>query len=75
MADNSTSIRAQLVLVYGELLFAIARIRAGFNAIKANAAATILSADATANTAVQLPVAAASTLANGTNRAATPLAV
>jgi hypothetical protein len=73
--DNSTSIRAQLILGYGELLFAIARIRAGFKAIKAKAAAMILSADATTNTAVQLPVAVASTLANGTNRAATPLVV
>ena len=47
-----------LMLEYGVgRSFAIARIRTGFNANKANVAATILSADANANTAVQLPVA------------------
>lgn len=57
------------------LSFAIARIRSGFNATRANKAAMILRADATTNTAVQLPVAVVTTLANGTKRAAVPLAV
>jgi len=58
-----------------ELSFAIARRRSGFRATSANVAATMLSADATTNTAAQLPVAVVSTLANGTMRAAVPLAV
>jgi hypothetical protein len=58
-----------------KLSFAIARCRIGFSATKANVAATTLSTDATTNTAVQLPVAVANTLAKGTRRAAVPLAV
>ena len=58
-----------------KLSFAIARCRIGLSATKANVAATTLSTDATTNTAVQLPVAVANTLAKGTRRAAVPLAV
>jgi hypothetical protein len=51
------------------------RTRIGFRTTNAKMAAMILSADATMNTAVQPPVAAVSTLPNGTRSAAVPLAV
>jgi len=59
----------------GRLSRAIMRTRIGFRTKNATMDATILSADATMNTAVQFPVAAVSTLPSGTSSAAVPLAV
>ena len=67
--------RHKLTYHAGRLSRAIIRTRIGFRTTKAKMAATILSADATMNTAVQPPVAAVSTLPSGTRSAAVPLAV
>jgi hypothetical protein len=59
----------------GKFSRAIIRTRIGFRTTNARMAATILSADAAMNTAVQPSVAAVSTLPSGTRSAAVPLAV